>query len=188
MKTIRSIQVCLTLIAIATVWLISSGKLTSVSSYKSELSGNQLYSPKQNTLPSPEIDEFVTLNSIINQSIPPSITPKSRNIPNAKEWGVILYRARRGDADANATLQTLAKDSTIEKISRETAIRMLAKCEDTKSLITVLDLLADEDVNIRTTAFYSLPEEKRARDFDYTIHPTITSREQIERMKNEIAK
>ena len=99
-----------------------------------------------------------------------------------------MSQALQGQAQAKHDLMALASNDKADKAERDIALRYLGNAGNPESLTIVAKQLLSTDPQIRTTAYYSLPENLRPPGYDYTAEPDAAAREAVAKAVEGIKK
>jgi HEAT repeat protein len=105
----------------------------------------------------------------------------------ATDAGRLLNLAMQGDAQAKRALMALAVNEKAHVLARDMAIRYLGNVGSPESLTIVAKQLLSTDPQLRTTAYYSLPENLRPTEYHYD-EPDAASREIVTKLIKRIQK
>ena len=100
--------------------------------------------------------------------------------------GLLIKQVLQGRADAKNHLMALAANEQADKAERDTAIRYLGNSRSPEALNVVAKQLLSNEPQIRTTAYYSLPDNFRPPGYDYTAPPDEIKRETVAKLLKEI--
>ena len=99
-----------------------------------------------------------------------------------------MSQALQGQPQAKHDLMALAGNEKADKAERDIAIRYLGNEGSVESVTIVAKQMLSADPQIRTTAYYSLPENLRPPRYDYTAEPSDGAREIVAKVVEGIRK
>jgi hypothetical protein len=133
-----------------------------------------------------------TVSATMPTSQPTSAPAATQPVKDAKEWGRLFWSLNHGDAAARERMIGIMRDPTADAIQREIALSMLGQEGSKLSVVALTEMLLSEDRQLRTSAYYAIPEKDRPSGFEYTAAPTDATRrvigERIAELKRETDK